>query len=227
MPTILITGAGRGLGFELAKQYAAEDWKVIATVREPKAGAKLATLGKSVEIHIADVTDRAALARLAKDLKGAPIDVLVCNAGIYGPKGEPFGRTDAAAWEQVFRVNVFAPMATIEALIDNVAKSELRRIVMMSSKLGSIALNDDGRDPIYRSSKTALNQVMKTLSVQLAGRGVTIVSVSPGWVQTDMGGPAAPLTADESMAGLRQVIAGLTPKDTGKFINHDGTDNPW
>src|SRR5579883_1511112 len=129
MPTVLITGAGRGLGFEFAKQYAGDGWKVIATVRDPKAGARLSALGKGVEIHIADVTDRAAIARLAKDLKGAAIDVLICNAGIYGPKGQPFGQTDYATWEQVMRVNVMAPMAVVEALVDNVAASAQKRIV--------------------------------------------------------------------------------------------------
>lgn len=226
MPTVLITGAGRGLGFELAKQYAADGWKVIATVRDPKAGAKLSGLGKSVEIHIADVTERAALARLAKDLRGAPVDVLICNAGIYGPKGQPVGQTDYAAWEQVMRVNVLAPMATIEALLDNVARSEFKRIVVMSSRLASLTLNDGG-DPIYRSSKAALNQVAKTLAADLKDRGITVVAVSPGWVRTDMGGPDAPLAADMSMAGIKKVIGGLAPKDSGKFIHFDGTENPW
>jgi len=226
MPTVLITGAGRGLGFEFAKQYAADGWKVIATVREPAAGAKLSALGKTVEVHLADVTDRAAIARLAKDLRGAAIDVLICNAGIYGPKGQPFGQTDYAAWEQVMRVNVMAPMAVVEALVDNVAASAQKRIVMMSSGLGSIARNDGG-DPIYRSSKTALNQVMRTLSAELKDRGITVVSVSPGWVKTDMGGSAAPLTADVSIMGLRKVIAGLSVKDTGRYVHYDGTENPW
>ena len=226
MPTVLITGAGRGLGFEFAKQYAADGWKVIATVREPAAGAKLSALGKTVEVHLADVTDRAAIARLAKDLRGAAIDVLICNAGIYGPKGQPFGQTDYAAWEQVMRVNVMAPMAVVEALVDNVAASAQKRIVMMSSSLGSIARNDGG-DPIYRSSKTALNQVMRTLSAELKDRGITVVSVSPGWVKTDMGGSAAPLTADVSIMGLRKVIAGLSVKDTGRYLHYDGTENPW
>jgi len=226
MPTVLITGAGRGLGFEFARQYAGEGWKVVATVRKPEAGAKLAALGKAVEVHIADVTDRAAIARLAKDLKGAPIDVLICNAGIYGPKGQPFGQTDYATWEQVMRVNVMAPMAVVEALADNVAASGLKRIVMMSSGLGSIARND-GDDPIYRSSKAALNQVAKTLSVELKDRGITVVAVSPGWVKTDMGGPAASLTPDVSIAGLRKVIAGLAPKDAGRYLHYDGTENPW
>jgi NAD(P)-dependent dehydrogenase (short-subunit alcohol dehydrogenase family) len=226
MPTVLITGAGRGLGLEFARQYAADGWRVIGTVRDPKAGAALAALGKSVEVHIAEVTDRAALQRLAKDLKGAAIDVLICNAGIYGPKGQPFGQTDYAAWETVLRVNLLAPMATVEALADNVAKSEQKRIVFMSSRLASMTLNDGG-DPIYRSSKTALNQLAKTLAVELKGRGIIVTAVSPGWVKTDMGGPAAPLTADVSIKGLRKVIAGLTPKDSGKFIHFDGTENPW
>jgi NAD(P)-dependent dehydrogenase (short-subunit alcohol dehydrogenase family) len=226
MPTVLITGASRGLGFEFAKQYAADGWKVVATVRDPKSGARLAALGKTVEVHIADMADRAAIARLAKDLKGAPIDVLICNAGIYGPKSQAFGRTDYAGWEEVMRVNVMAPMAMVEALVDNVAASGLKRVVMMSSGLGSIARND-GDDPIYRSSKAALNQVAKTLSADLKGRGVTVVAVSPGWVKTDMGGTAAPLTADVSITGLRKVIAGLAAKDSGRFLHYDGTENPW
>jgi NAD(P)-dependent dehydrogenase (short-subunit alcohol dehydrogenase family) len=226
MPTVLITGAGRGLGFELARQYAADGWKVIGTVRDPKAGARLSALGKGVEVHLADVTDRVAIARLAKDLKGAPIDVLICNAGIYGPKGQPFGKTDYAAWEEVMRVNVLAPMAAVEALVDNVAKSELKRIVTMSSRLACLSVFE-GDDTIYRSSKTALNQVTKCLAVELEKRGIAVISVSPGWVKTDMGGSAAPLTPEASVAGLRRVIAGLSRKDTGKFIHYDGSENPW
>jgi NAD(P)-dependent dehydrogenase (short-subunit alcohol dehydrogenase family) len=226
MPTVLITGASRGLGFELARQYAADGWTVIGTVRDPKAGAKLSAISKTVQVHLADVADRSALARLAKDLKGAPIDVLICNAGIYGPKGQGFGQTDYAAWEEVMRVNVLAPMATVEALIDNVAKSQQKKIVMMSSRLSCLSVFEGG-DTIYRTSKTALNQVMRCLAVDLEKRGVTVISVSPGWVKTDMGGDAAPLTADVSIKGLRQVIGGLARKDNGKFIHYDGTENPW
>lgn len=226
MPTVLITGAARGLGHEFARQYAADGWRVIATVRDPKSGAALASLGKAVEVHLADVSDRPALARLAKDLKGAPIDVLICNAGIYGPRGQPVGQTDYESWATVLQVNLMGPMATVEALLENVAKSERKQIIMMSSRLASITLNEGG-DPIYGTSKTALNQLAKTLSVDLAGRGITVVAVSPGWVKTNMGGPSAPLTAETSIAGLRKVIGGLTRKDNGKFIHYDGTENPW
>jgi NAD(P)-dependent dehydrogenase (short-subunit alcohol dehydrogenase family) len=225
MPTVLITGAGRGLGLEFARQYAADGWKVIGIVREPAAGAALATLGKTVEVHLADMADRKTIARLAKDLKGTPIDVLICNAGIY-PRGAIFGRTDYEAWEEAMRINVFAPQAVAEALAENVARSDFKRIVMMSSRMGSIAHND-GEDHIYRSSKAALNQVAKGMAADLADRGITVVAVSPGWVKTDMGGSGAPLTPEPSIKGLRKVIAGLSPKQSGKFFSYDGSEIEW
>jgi NAD(P)-dependent dehydrogenase (short-subunit alcohol dehydrogenase family) len=226
MPTILITGAGRGLGLEYARQFAAEGWRVIGTVRDAAKGAALAKLGKSVEVHLLDVADRKAIARLAADLKGTAIDVLVCNSGVYGPKDQPFGKTDYAAWEEVMRINVLAPMAVVEAFVPHVAASGRKTIVMMSSRMGSIAENNGGA-PIYRTSKTALNQVMKYLSVELAAKGITVVSVHPGWVQTDMGGPSAPLTPQVSIAGLRGVIKRLKPADSGKFISHEGAQIAW
>ncbi|MBI3710910.1 MAG: SDR family oxidoreductase [Proteobacteria bacterium] len=226
MPTILITGAGRGLGLEYAKQFAAEGWRVIGTVRDAAKGASLAKLGKSVEVHLLDVADRKAIARLAADLKGTAIDVLICNSGVYGPKDQPFGKTDYAAWEEVMRINVLAPMAVVEAFVPHVAASERKTIVMMSSRMGSITENNGGA-PIYRTSKTALNQVMKYLSVELAAKGITVVSVHPGWVQTDMGGPSAPLTPQVSIAGLRGVIKRLKPADSGKFINYEGAQIAW
>ena len=226
MPTILITGAGRGLGREYAKQFAAEGWRVIGTVRNAAKGASLAKLGKSVEVHLLDVADRKSIARLAADLKGTAIDVLVCNSGVYGPKDQPFGKTDYAAWEEVMRINVLAPMAVVEAFVPHVAASGRKTIVMMSSRMGSIAENNGGA-PIYRTSKTALNQVMKYLSVELAAKGITVVSVHPGWVQTDMGGPSAPLTPQVSIAGLRGVIKRLKPADSGKFIDHEGAQIAW
>jgi NAD(P)-dependent dehydrogenase (short-subunit alcohol dehydrogenase family) len=227
VPTILITGAGRGLGLEFARQFAGEGWDVIATVRDPAKGAAVARLGKSVEIHLLDVGDRAAVARLARDLKGRPIDVLVCNAGIYGPRGSYFGRTDYALWDEIMKVNVMAPMALVEALADNVAASKLKRIVMMSSGMGSIADNTSGGAHMYRTSKAALNALAKCLAADLADRGITVVTVSPGWVKTDMGGTGAPLTPKASIEGLRSVIKNVTLFDSGKFFSHDGSELPW
>ncbi|HEY6239251.1 MAG TPA: SDR family oxidoreductase [Burkholderiales bacterium] len=222
--TVLVTGAGRGLGQEFARQYAADGWKVIGTVREARAKAALTKLG--AEAHIADVTDRKSIARLAAALKGVPIDVLICNAGIYGPRGMKLGRFDYDAWEEVLRVNLVGPAAVVEALLENVAAGERRIVAMMSSRLGSIA-EMRGGDYFYASSKAALNALGKGLSVALAPRGITVVSLTPGWVRTDMGGKGAPLAPETSIRGMRKVIAGLSPEKSGTFINYDGSEVPW
>ena len=224
MPTVLITGAGRGLGYELARQYAADGWKVIGTVRNAKAKAALAKLG--VDAYLADVTDRKSITRLAKSVKGVLIDVLVCNAGIHGPKDLPLGELDYASWEEVLRVNVLGPAAVVEALLENVAASERKIIVMMSSRLGSIG-ESRGGGYLYPSSKAALNLVGKAMSVDLARRGITVVSLSPGWVRTDMGGDDAPLAPQTSVEGVRKVIAGLSPEKAGKFVSYDGSAIAW
>jgi NAD(P)-dependent dehydrogenase (short-subunit alcohol dehydrogenase family) len=224
VPTVLITGAGRGLGYELARQYAADGWKVIGTVRNEKAKAALAKL--FVDAHLADVTDRKSIARLAEGLKGVPIDVLVCNAGIYGPRHQTFGKLDYAAWDEVLRVNLFGTTAVAEALLENVAASERKVMVMMSSRLGSIA-ESRGGDYLYASSKAALNMIGKALSVVLAKRGITVASITPGWVRTDMGGKSALLAPETSIRGLRKVIAGLSPEKSGGFFSYDGSAVAW
>jgi NAD(P)-dependent dehydrogenase (short-subunit alcohol dehydrogenase family) len=224
VPTVFITGAGRGLGYELARQYAADGWKVIGTVRNARAKAALAKLG--VDATLADVTDRKSIAQLAKNLKAVPIDVLVCNAGIHGPKDLPLGKLDYASWEEVLRVNVLGPAAVVEALVENVAASARKIIVMMSSRLGSIG-ESRGGGYLYPSSKAALNMVGKVLAADLAHRGITVISISPGWVRTDMGGEDAPLTPETSIRGVRKVIDELSPEKSGKFFNHDGSAIAW
>jgi NAD(P)-dependent dehydrogenase (short-subunit alcohol dehydrogenase family) len=214
LATILITGTGRGLGKELARQYAADGWQVIGTERGEKSKYRL------------DVTDRKQITRLANTLKGEPIDVLFCNAGIYGPQGMGLGSLDYEAWEEVLRVNLLGPAALIEALVDNVAASERKLIAVMSSRLGSIA-EASGSSFLYATSKAALNALAKGLAVTLAGRGILVVALSPGWVRTDMGGKQAPLAPDTSVQGLREVIAGLKRADSGKFLSYDGSEIPW
>lgn len=222
--TVLVTGAGRGLGREFARQYVQAGWKVIGTVRDSWAEATLAQLG--AEARRADVADRGSLARLASDLKGVPIDVLICNAGIYGPRGAHFGKIDYAGWEEVLRVNLFGPAATAEALLENVAASEKKVIAMMSSRLGSIA-ESGGREYLYGSSKAALNAIAKAMAVDLAPRRITVVSLTPGWVRTDMGGKDAPLEPETSIAGMRKVIDQLGPGKSGRFISYDGSEVAW
>jgi NAD(P)-dependent dehydrogenase (short-subunit alcohol dehydrogenase family) len=213
-PAALITGAGRGLGRELARQYAADGWKVIGTERGKDAKFKL------------DVTHRSDLSRLAKKLKGEPIDLLFCNAGIIGKRGMALGSFDFDSWEEVLRVNLLGPAALAEALVENVAASERRMIAMMSSRLGSIS-ESSGMTLPYATSKAALNLLAKGLAATLASRGVIVVALSPGWVRTDMGGAGAPLSPQTSVDGLRKVIAGLKPSDSGKFFSHDGSTIPW
>src|SRR5688572_24787037 len=209
MPTALITGAGRGLGKELARQYAAEGWRVIGTTRREF-----------------DVTDFAQVRAFAAGLKGAPIDLLVCNAGISGKRGTSIGSFDYASWNEVLRVNVLGAAAVAEAFVDNVAASERKVMAMMSSRLGSIA-DTGGQTIAYSSSKAALNMVVKAFSVLLAPRGIVVLALHPGWVRTDMGGAGAPLAPEESVRGLRQVIAGSKKEDSGKFLSHDGACIPW
>jgi NAD(P)-dependent dehydrogenase (short-subunit alcohol dehydrogenase family) len=214
MPTALITGASRGLGKELARQYAGEGWKVIGTERGANASFPL------------DVADRRQVAQLAKKLKGEPIDLLVCNAGISGKRGMSPGSFDFESWEQILRVNLLGAAAVAEALLDNVAASERRTIAMMSSRLGSIA-ESSGMTLPYSTSKAALNMLVKGLAATQASRGIIVVALSPGWVRTDMGGAQAPLAPEKSVRGLRRVIAGLGKGDSGKFLSHDGTPIPW
>jgi NAD(P)-dependent dehydrogenase (short-subunit alcohol dehydrogenase family) len=224
MSTLLITGAGRGLGLELARQYAEERWRVIGTVRDASAGRKVVKLG--AESLTLDVTNAAQLKQLAARLKGVPIDVLFCNAGISGKRGMSLGNFDLAEWEKVLRVNLLGAAAVIEALVDNVAASERKIIAVMSSRLASIA-ESSGMTIPYSTSKAALNLLAKALAASLAPRGVIVVALSPGWVKTDMGGQSAPLTPERSVQGLRQVIARLRPEDSGKFLSYDGSTIPW
>ncbi len=214
MSTILVTGAGRGLGREIARQYAAEGWRVIGTER-----------GKGAEYPL-DVTDRSQIAKLRQRLQGTPIDVLFCNSGIIGKRGMALGSFDYDSWQEVLRVNVLGAAAVAEAFADNVAASERKVIAMMSSRLGSIS-ESTGMTLPYATSKAALNMLVKGLAATLRERGVIVVALSPGWVRTDMGGAGAPLSAETSVNGLRKVIAGLKREDSGRFFSHEGSSIPW
>ncbi len=226
MPTVLITGANRGIGLEFARVFAADGWNVHACCRQPEKAAKLKALAGEVSVHRLDVTNGLQVAGLARELAEEPIDLLLNNAGIYGPR-TGFAQTDYDEWAPVFQVNVMAPLRMAERFVRQVAGSERKLIANISSKMGSIGDNARGGSYIYRSSKAALNMVVKSLSVDLAGRGISVVAFHPGWVQTDMGGSEAALTVAESVAGMRAVIEGLGPADNGKFFNYDGSEIPW
>ncbi len=236
MPTALITGANRGLGLELARQYCAEGWNVIATARKLGQSAELQALDQkfpSLNVQALDVADFAAIDKLAHDLKGRPIDVLLNNAGVFGPKAkaendprQEFGHMDYAMWTELFRTNTMAPMKMAEALVDNVAASTQRKIVTITSTVGSIA-QANGRTIAYRTSKAAANMLMRNLSFDLKPRGIVTAAFCPGWVRTRMGGEGAALEAPEAMASLRRVIADLTMESSGQFWLYNGEQIPW
>ncbi|WP_430437256.1 SDR family oxidoreductase [Oceanibaculum nanhaiense] len=225
MPTVLITGANRGIGLEFTKQYAADGWKVIATARDPGKADELKAV-PGVQVEALEVTDDASVAALAKKLAGTKIDVLLNNAGISGPRGFAIGEWDFKAWEEVLSVNAVAPLRVTQAFLPHVEASEKKQVVFISSRMASITLNGGG-SAFYRSSKTALNMAVSCLALEVKDRGITCTVMHPGWVKTDMGGPGADITTNESVSGLRKVIGGLDISKTGKFFNYDGAEFPW
>jgi NAD(P)-dependent dehydrogenase (short-subunit alcohol dehydrogenase family) len=229
--TVLVSGANRGLGLEFVRQYAADGWQVYAACRAPNDAKELQELaaasGGRMHLLAFDVTDTTSVRSAAGALGGEAIDILVNNAGVGGPRNERLGRLDYAAWERVLDVNTLGPMRVTEAFVDNVAKSREKKVVTITSGMGSIADNTSGGSYAYRTSKAAVNMAVKSLSLDLAPRGIVCIVMSPGWVRTDMGGPRGTLSPAESIHAMRGVIAGLKPGDTGKFFNYNGKSYPW
>ena len=224
MTTVFITGANRGLGFEFARQYALAGWAVHATARDLDRARPLLKLG--ARVHLAEMRQVSSLQRLKHEIGDLEIDLLVCNAGVYQPRDTHFAHTDYDAWSDVFRVNSIAPMATIEALAENVAASKLKTIVLISSRAGSLA-ETDGSEYIYSSSKAALNSVARSCAGLLRDRGVCVVAVSPGWCRTDMGGPEAHLDPEFAVSRLKDVIDRLQLEDSGRFLDYSGEAIAW
>ena len=223
MPTILITGAGRGLGAERANQYQKNGWRVIATARDPAHLDDCA----NYQCEQLDVDDPISIQSLANSLKDIPIDILLNNAGINRSLDVKFGGFNYDSWLEEYRVNALAPLRVTEVLVEQVARSKRKLIVFISSKTGSNALNNSGGSPGYRASKAALNSAVRSIAVELSPLGITCVLMHPGWVQTDMGGTDADLDIPTSIQSVRQVIEGITPVDNGRFLNYDGSDIPW
>lgn len=232
MSTILITGANRGLGLEFARQYLKDGQTVIACCRAPDGAKALNALegdaGDRLRVEKLDVTSDASCAALVGKLKGEAIDMLVNNAGIIGPAMEKQSTSsmDYDGWAETFAVNAMAPLRATMALLPNLEAGKGRVVANVTSCMGSITETSPNA-VAYRSSKAALNMVMKCLSLDLADKGFTVTVLHPGWVQTDMGGPKADLTPTESVTGMRAVLAGLSTADNGKFFNYDGKPLPW
>tara|TARA_A100001037_G_scaffold304877_1_gene343150 strand:+ start:834 stop:1499 length:666 start_codon:yes stop_codon:yes gene_type:complete len=221
MPTVLVTGASRGIGREFVLQYRKAGWRVIATCRDPE-GAGL----KNSDAFELDVSDPVSIKNVANILAGDPIDLLINNAGIHLAKHANFGNLDYDAWDEVMWINVLAPLRVAECFAPHVALSDRKQMVFVSSIMGSIE-NNSGGMPIYRSSKAALNQAVRSVAPELRSKGITSLLIHPGWVRTDMGGPNAAIDAQTSVRGMRETIEGLTLAMAGTYVNYDGNPIPW
>lgn len=228
---ILITGANRGIGLEMVRYAMQQSWRVFACCRNPNNAENLFNIAKlangKISVHIADMQELATLQALSYELRNDPIDILINNAGIYGSDKNKFGSVDVASWLQAFQVNSIAPLKMVEALSGQLLMGERKLVVCLSSKMASMADNGYGGSYIYRSSKAALNAVVKSLSIDLKGQGITSVAVHPGWVKTDMGGADAEITTQESVEQIFSHLLSLTVADSGRFIDIDGRDIPW
>ncbi len=218
MPTALITGANRGIGLEFARQYSADGWDVVATVRE--SSPELDAL--KVRIETLDMRDLDSIAGFGERLDS--LDLLIANAGTYGPKAVATAE-DARGWLETFAINTVAPYLLAQSVLTLVARSG-GKLIAISTKMGSIEDNSSSGVISYRSSKTALNSAWRNLSIDTRGKAVCAV-LHPGWVQTRMGGHSAPLHVEDSVSGMRKVIGDLTETDSGRFLGYDGSEIPW
>ena len=237
MRTVFITGANRGIGLEFVKQYMAQGDVVHACCRRPGGAAELKALEKAnrerLHVHALDVTRTEAVQRLAGALAETPIDILINNAGAFGPKADAdkdlrqsLGHIDEEIVAKVMRVNAMAPLVVAQAFTENVARGTTRKVVAISSAMGSIT-EASGGHYAYRMSKAALNMAMAILARDLAPRGIGVHVLCPGWVRTEMGGPQAPQTVEQSVRGLRALIDAEAVPGLARFQLFDGTPLPW
>lgn len=223
MPTTLITGANRGIGLALVREFQEHGHAVIATARDPGASAELKATG--AELHALDVSDAASIKALAATLKGRALDFLINNAGLGDRADMP--RLDYVRFEELLRVNTVAPIRVLDALTPNLAAGKQKIAAALSSQLGSIENTNMGFGLAYRVSKAGLNMGLRTAAHTLAEKGITLLALHPGWVKTDMGGEAAPVLPADSAAGLYKVITTAGPSKELRFFDFEGKTLPW
>ena len=231
MKKILVTGANRGLGLGLVKKFLKNNEKVICTTRNISKSRELILCKEkyndNLEICELDLLDKDSPNILSNFLGDETIDLFINNAGVIGHSAQHFKSVSLNHWLEVLKVNLIAPLLITQSIIKNIEKSSERKIYFISSKVGSIEDNKSGGMYIYRSSKTALNQVVKSLSIDLKPLGISVISLHPGWVRTEMGGPNALISVEESVNGMVDVISNTSIINSGQFINYDGTRLPW
>ena len=231
MPTVLITGANRGLGLEFCRQYAGKDWDVIACCRNPAQAGELSVLRQhhnKIQVEALDVAHFDQIDTLSKKLSGLGIDILINNAGVYDDnRNNSFGQLDYQTWSHSLLINTQAPMKMAEAFLPQLKRGSKKLVVNISSLMGSLADNNSGGSIMYRSSKAALNAAMLSLSIDLKGQGIGVLIFHPGWVQTDMGGANALIDSKTSVSGMCEVIEQFTSAQSGAFVKYDGKTMPW
>jgi NAD(P)-dependent dehydrogenase (short-subunit alcohol dehydrogenase family) len=226
--TFLITGANRGIGLELTKLCLSKNFNVEACCRNPEASDELKNLSNHnphLNVTKMDVTNSKSILSAAENFQNK-IDILVCNAGVNNGKGDIFSKEhNENAIMEVMMVNVGGPFLTIQNLYKNLNKNSMSKIVIISSLMGT-QTHLSNNAPIYRASKAAANNLMRTISNHFLNDNIIVSSYHPGWVRTDMGGANADISAEESATGLINHFLKLQKSDTGKFFNYDGKPLP-
>ncbi|MBS1209067.1 MAG: short-chain dehydrogenase [Proteobacteria bacterium] len=222
--TVLVAGASRGIGLEFAVQYAAEGWHVIAGCRAPEQARRW--MPATVDLQKLDLTDANSIAALGWHLDDDPLDLLIACAGVFGPDTGSFAAPGDDAFNSVMHTNVLGPMRLIQAFGTNVARAQ-GVIAVLSSRMGSIGETSGSDALAYRCSKAAANMVVKAAANEFGPQGATVISLHPGWVRTEMGGPNAQVGVSESVEGLRRVIANLSTDDNGSFLDYTGRNLSW
>lgn len=225
-----VSGANRGLGFEMTRQLLARGDRVVAACRQPGRALALTRLAGEhpgrLQVLPLDLADARSIAELARQVAALDLDLelVVNNAGVL-VEGERFGAIEAAPLRDSLAVNVEGPFLLTQALNAEIADGA--KVVNLSSTLGSIARTDSLYSPSYAISKAALNMATRLLAIALGERGVIVVAISPGWVRTDMGGARAPLAPEASVASMLRVIDHLKSSDNGRFLSQNGESIPW
>ncbi len=225
MSRVLIVGASRGIGLEFVRQYRQAGDAVTATARDVAGLARIQALGATaLRLDVAQAGGATGTATLAWPIEGLVFDVVVFNAGVYGPRTQGLEAPTQDEFDAVMHTNVLGAMRVLPRVMDALAPGA--KLAVISSRMGSMGLRASPSGWLYRASKAALNSVLKDASLVLAGKAVC-VAFHPGWVRTDMGGAAADIDASTSVADMRRTLVGLKPADNGGFFNHDGQPLAW
>ena len=230
MARILITGANRGLGLEFVERYLESGDDVIATYRNEESSFDLINMRderSNLKLLHLDVSSNKSLNSFAENLGDSTIDIFINNAGVYGPRNSSFENVNEENWIPAIKVNAIAPLLLTQLIIKNIRAGTDKKLIYITSKMGSIDDNKGGGAYVYRSSKTALNAIVKSLSVDLKNEKIAVALIHPGWVKTDMGGPNALIERDTSVRGMTEVISNLDISSTGNFYNYDGSIIAW